>query len=207
MNRVKRIKVIIVGLFLLLPSCLGLEQPSNKVDYYTLEYPPPRLEGLRPLECVVRVQRFSVAAPYNRIPIVYRDKAFRRQTYHYHKWRANPGDLVSSYLQRDLKSSGLFKAVLPYDSKGPSDYLLEGSVDEFFEWDTGETWKAVLTLSVALIADREPNIQRGVIFQKTYREEQPCKDRTPEAVAEAMSGAMARIAERILRDLYGHMHR
>ena len=147
MEHLKTFLIAAGVLCLLSGACANLRQPSLKVQYYTLEYALPRLTDLTPTSQVLRVNRFSVAPMYNTRHIIYRDKAFQRQSYAYHKWRANPGDLVTFFLARDMKQSGLFKAVLPRDTNIPASFLVEGSVDEFFEWDQGTEWMAALSVT------------------------------------------------------------
>ena len=202
-------KLFILFLALAFPlffgSCLKLKHPSNKIAFYTLEYDPPQIGNLAPLPSVIRMDRFSVAPTYNTDRIVYRDRSFKRETYIYHRWRANPGDLVTYFLARDIKRSGLFKAVLTYDSRFPSSYVLEGSVDEFFEWDTEEAWKAVLSLSITLMKEHEPDISQRILFQKTYRTKESCKRRNPAALVEAMSQAMSEVSREITIDIYEYL--
>jgi hypothetical protein len=45
MTRTKIIRILLIGLTLPLIACLDLKQPSNKIDYYSLEYDPPRMRG------------------------------------------------------------------------------------------------------------------------------------------------------------------
>ncbi len=203
MNWYKGMCVLLLVLFL--GSCAGLEKPRAKIEFYTLEYKPVPITDLEPLPIVIRLVRFSVAPAYNSVLMIYRDGSFKRKAYFYHKWRANPGDLVTYFLSRDMKQSGLFKAVLPYDSAFPSSYVVEGSVDQLFERHTTENWEAVLTISITLMAENEPDISKRVIFQKTYGKKEPCKQKNPVALAEAMSQAMADISEKITRDVYSHL--
>lgn len=207
MNRTMTLRVLVLGFSLLLPSCMTLQNPANKVDYYTLEYGPSPPENLSPLDEVIQVRRFSVAAPYNMTRIVYRDDGFRRKSYDYHKWRANPGDLATYFLLRDMRNSELFRAVLTEDSKMPFSYMLEGSVDEFLEWDAEPSWIAVLTLTVTLMAEKEEDDHRRILYQKTYRDEEPCARKHPAALAEAMSRAMSRISTRITKDIHRRLIR
>ena len=83
--------------------------------------------------------------------------------------------------------------------------VVEGSVGQFFEWHTTENWEAVLTISITLMAENEPDISKRVIFQKTYGKKVPCKQKNPVALAEAMSQATADISEKITRDVYSHL--
>ena len=187
---------------LLFGACMSLKQPSQKIEYYTLEYEPADTGGSKALPCAIRIERFSVAPVYNTVRIVYRNKSFKRAEYAYHKWRANPGDLVTYFLARDMKQSGLFRAVLPRDSSIPATHVVEGTVDEFLEWDSDNAWKALLGLSITLMAEDEPDISKRILFQKTYHAMENCRARNPEALAESMSSAMAEISGQIIKDIY-----
>jgi ABC-type uncharacterized transport system auxiliary subunit len=182
-------------------SCTGLSRPSPKIEHYSLEYAPPSTEGAQ-LPVAIRVERFSEAPLYDTRQIIYREKAFSREGYFYHRWRAMPADLVTYFLARDLKTSGLFVGVLPYDSRQPAAFSIEGSVDEFLESDEEESWEAVLSFSVTLSAAREPDISKRILFQKSYSATRPCKQKNPRALAEAMSEAMAQLSAEVRKDVY-----
>jgi ABC-type uncharacterized transport system auxiliary subunit len=186
-------------------ACSSLKQPAQQTDYYTLEYESPRVQGITTLPFVLKIERFSVSPLYNTAQIIYRDQAFRREAYPYEKWRANPGDLVTYYLSRDFKNLGLFKAVAPYDSRIEPSLVMEGSVDEFFEWDSEEGWKAVLTVTAVLTANPEPDVSKRIIFQQTFHAVKPCKRRNLTSLSEAMSEAMAEVSAQIIQTTYQHL--
>lgn len=198
----KTIGVLLCILPLVFVACVNINQPRNKIEFYTLEYDPPKPGTLKPLASVIKVERFSVAPIFNTNRIIYRDNSFKMSSYQYHRWRANPGDFVSYFLGRDIKKSGLFKAVLPYDSRFPCSYILEGSVDEFLEWDMKEQWQAVLSVTITLMAEREPDISERILFQKSYRSIKPCKQNHPRALTEAMSQAMKEVSGQSIKDIY-----
>jgi cholesterol transport system auxiliary component len=183
-------------------ACSTLKQPSQKIDFYTPEYSPPKAGDLKPLSATLRVQRFTVAPLYNTNQMIYRDRSFRREAYVYDRWRSNPGDLVTYFFSRDLRESGLFRAVSPWETELRTGYVLEGSVEEFFEWETEEAWKAVLAVSLTLLAEGEPDISKKVLFQKTLSSSKPCKQKNPVGFAEAMSEAMAEVSREIIKSIY-----
>jgi len=193
-------------LFLSLPilfgACVSLKQPVNKIEYYTLEYPSPQIKTLHPLPYVIRMDRFTVAPPYNTSRIIYRDQSFKRNAYVYYRWQTNPGATVTTLLKRDIKNSGLFKAVLNPGSRFSSQYMIEGTVDEFFEWDTQNAWKAILTVSIILTEKNKNDIKNSILYQKTYRKAEICQQKKPKAVAEAMSQALSKISEEMIIDVY-----
>ena len=205
MKRIKKPPILLIGLFLLLGACMNLKQPSKKIEYYTLEYPSPKIGDLTPLPDVIRIDRFATASPFNTSQMIYRNQSFERNTYVYYKWQTNPGAIVTTLVNRDLKNSGLFKAVLNPGSRFSSLYIIEGTVDEFFEWDTPDAWKAVLGVSIILTKKNTEKISNTILFQKTYHDVQTCRRKHPEAVAGAMSQALSKISEEIIKDVYDYL--
>ena len=193
--------LIFCGLFCL-AGCSALNKPKPKIHHFTLEYTVPKIKDLKPIDVVLRVDRFGVAPAYNSNRMIFRDQSFKRDEYIYSKWIANPGGFATYFLARDLRDSGLFKAVFTYKSHQAASYALEGSVDEFFEWDTPEGWDAVLGLNITLVVLHEPDISKRILFQKSYRVTRRCKEEHPRGFAETMSLAMGEVSLKIIRDVY-----
>lgn len=203
MNAALKSSLLITIAALILSACASVGQPSKKIDFYTLEYDPPRLENEREkVPFTIKISRFQVSPLYNSNKIIYRDKAFARNEYYYRKWRANPGDTITYLLKRDLQQSALFKAVFSHEDRFSSDYLLAGAVDEFFEQDNPDFWEAVLSITITLIKENEPDVSRRVIFQKSYRTRTPSLQKNPKSFSEAMSLAMAQVSEQVIRDVF-----
>jgi len=201
----KKSVILIIGISLILGACVNLRQPSNKIQYYTLEYAPPLFRDVDQLPYAVSVEHFTVAPVYDTTQIIYRERSFTRDAYAYHRWRVTPGDMITSLLNRDIRYSGLFKTVIPYASQYGSQFSLAGEVEEFFEWDTEEEWKAVLSLSISLISVNEKDVNKRILYQKSYRATETCKQKNPGALAEALSLEMSRLSREIIRDAYEHL--
>ncbi|MFV9645712.1 MAG: ABC-type transport auxiliary lipoprotein family protein [Desulfobacterales bacterium] len=202
MNCTRKILYVFISLILFAPGCLSLKKPVIKIDYYTLEYDSPDVAFQEQLPFVVRIERFLVTPVYNSSRIVYSEQKFKRAAYNYHRWHSSPGDLVTYFLARDMRKSNLFKAVLTYDTRFLSSHAIEGIVDEFYEKDEKDLWKAVLSVSITLVREGEPDISKRVLFQKKYSAKETCEQKTPLALAKAMSNAMAKISEMIITDTY-----
>ena len=84
-------------------------------------------------------------------------------------------------------------------------YMIEGTVDEFFEWDAQNAWKAILTVSIILTEKDKIDIKNRVLFQKTYRKAEICKQKRPKALAEAMSQALSEISKEMIMDVYNSL--
>jgi cholesterol transport system auxiliary component len=205
MSRAKIILILLMGLTLPLTACLDLKQPSNKIEYYSFEYDPPRMADHQSVSHVVKVALFSVSPIYNTRKIIYRDDAYKRAAYDYHKWQANPAELVTYFLARDMRQSGIFEAVVTRNSQFPHTYVLGGSVDKFLESDTQAGWQADLSLNIILMSEHETDVSKKIIFQKSYHISKPCRQRNPRALAEAMSAAMSEASARIIHEVYSHL--
>jgi ABC-type uncharacterized transport system auxiliary subunit len=193
-----RKSLALVGLALLV---LGCGKSPMLVHQYLLEYPAPSLAGA-PLPADLKVERFAVAQAYNTTAMIYQPQAFKSQAYKYHRWRVNPGYLVTDYLVRDLRAGGLFKAIFTFESSEKTRFVLEGGVEDFQEMDNPEGWQAALALVVTLIDTSAEGVPRKVVFQKNYRVVEPMGVQTPQGLAESMSRAMAQASARISSDVY-----
>jgi len=202
MNASAKASLFVMIAALLCSACASVGKPAPAVDYYTLEYAPPvRANEPEAIPVAIKINRFQVSPLYNSNKIIYRDKPFARNEYYYQKWRANPGDTITYLLKRDLQHASFFKAIFGHEERFACDYSLEGSVDEFFEQDTPDFWEAVLSITIALIKENEPDVTKNVLFQKTYRARKPCRKKNPASLSEAMSLAMAQVSEHVIYDI------
>jgi ABC-type uncharacterized transport system auxiliary subunit len=187
----------------LLVACLsGCGKPPMLVNQYILEYPAPVTGPKARIPADIKVELFSVAQTFNTYAMVYQPQPFQSQSYNYSRWRANPGYLVTDYLIRDLRESGLFKAVFGPDSGDKHRFRLEGGVAEFQELDAPGGWQASLALTVTLLDTAQEELPQRVVFQKNYRVLEPMVEKTPQGLAQAMSRAMEQVSARIINDTY-----
>jgi len=185
----------------LVTSCSLGARPSYVVNQYTLEYPSPILKELISTNELVRVEPFSVVQTFNTSAMIYREGPNLRNVDPYNRWRTKPGELVTEYLARDLRNSGLFRAVISFDDSEETRYLLEGQVDEFLEVDEKDGRKAVLSLNVTFLDLKKRETAEKVIFQRDYKAVEPYTEKTPAALAQGMSRAMGKISRQIILDL------
>jgi ABC-type uncharacterized transport system auxiliary subunit len=195
-----RIVTILVCMVLL--GSGGCGKPPMLVNQYVLEYAAPVVPGEAKIPAELKVELFSVAQTLNTHAMVYQPRPYRSQSYNYSRWRANPGYLVTDYLIRDLRESGLFKAVFAPDSGGKHRFKLEGGVEEFQELDSPGTWQACLALTVTLLDTDKQELPQRVVFQKHYRVLEPLPEKTPQGLAQGMSRAMEQVSARIIADTY-----
>ena len=194
------IAIIVFVLQFAFSGCVQLKQPNTKFEYYTLEYDalsPDKPPVSDRKSTILKIKYFSTAPIYNTDRIIYSDQQFKRTPYFYHKWKVKPAEFVTYFLSRDLKESGLFEAVLPPASGSLHTHTVEGTVDEFLESDSYDSWEAVLSISITLQVAREPDPDKRVIFQRSFSTRKKCSEKNPLALAQAMSLAMAEVSKEI----------
>jgi cholesterol transport system auxiliary component len=196
-------KLGFILLVIILASGCGLgAKPAYLVNQYTLEYTPPVLKEMAQINELIKVERFSVAQAFDSLMMVYKEGPNLRNVDAYNRWRTKPGDMVTDNLGRDLRNSGLFRAVFSYNNSDESRYLLEGQVDEFLEVSEKDGRKAILTLNVTFLDLKKEDTVDKVIFQRDYRFIEPFGEKTPEAFAKGMSRAMEKFSKQVILDVY-----
>jgi ABC-type uncharacterized transport system auxiliary subunit len=201
-RRPRRPWLIPLLLTLLVPLLGGCGKPPMLINQYILEYPTPMVGRKNKIPDAIKVEQFSVAQTFNTNSMVYQPQPYKSETYHYSRWRANPGYLVTDYLLRDFQAAHLFNAVFGPGSSGKYRYLLEGGVIEFQELDEPDGWKAALALTVTLLDTTREELPQRVVFQKQYRAVEPMPEKTPDGLARAMSRTMEHLSGRIMSDVY-----
>jgi ABC-type uncharacterized transport system auxiliary subunit len=189
----------------LLLVCIGASKPPNPVYYYTLDYATPSVQLAQHLPYTLRVERFSVSPPFNSQRIIYAHKGLQRNAYAYHRWIVAPSELLPYFLARDLRQSNGFRAVMTPDASLSATHSLYGWVEEFIEKDASAQWQAAAIIHITLISNLDMDPTRKILLQKRYSGTAPCKAKTPEALAEAMSSTVAEISQAITKDVHNRL--
>jgi cholesterol transport system auxiliary component len=134
--------------------------------------------------------------------MIYKEGPNLRNVDSYNRWRTKPGEMAAEYLVRDLRNSGLFRAVISYNDIEETRYLLEGQVDEFLDVSEKDGRKAVLGLNVTFVDLKKRDPAEKVIFQRDYKVVEPYTEKTPAAFAQGMSRAMEKVSRQIILDLH-----
>lgn len=198
---IARCTLLLLVCAFMLPGCLPRAKPPHMVDLYTLDYTPAAPAG-EPIEQVLKVDRFAVTQSYNTNAMVYKPEGYKMGVYNYHKWRTNPGDMVTDFLARDFRNAGLFRAVFSFRQPDSARFVVEGGVEEFAESKEADGWKAALRLQVTLLDTDHSDVTARIMFQKRYQEAEPIPDKSPDAFARGMGAAMGKVSTRIMQDVY-----
>ena len=173
---------------LALAGC-ALFRGTPQVRSYTLTLagePPARLAE------PVRIGVFTIDQPYATERLAYRTSPYRLDYYTYHRWAADPRQLVQAaardYVERAAASgAGAETAGTPLE--------ITGHIRRIEELDAPAGWQGALALDL--------RVERGntLVLARSYAETEPAEARNPEAVAAALSRALARILDDLVAEL------
>lgn len=190
-----------LAILVLLTGCIGLNNTSPQIDFYTFEYEPPDAAPAVTTAYILKIDGFHVSSVYDDDRLLIRSQAFKRNEYTQQRWRANPGDLVADYLARDLARTAYFHAVVRTEPVPDYSHLLTGTIEEFYQHKDGDQWQAILSLNVMLVDEASVPGDGTVLFQQRYAFREPVSDQTPVGFVAGMSLAMRKLSEMLINDI------
>ncbi len=185
-----------------------IKQRVPPVQYYQIDYAPPAASAAPLAPAIVLVRPFRISPAYDRDAITYTGDTMRAGMYSYSQWIANPAELVTARITRDLQAAGLFGGVLAAGAVQQPDFTVHGMIEELGELRTPTGAFGVVTLTCTLARESRGLRARGgadgppaIVFQRTYIARQPCEAGVPSSVASAVSLALQHVAEQLQADI------
>jgi ABC-type uncharacterized transport system auxiliary subunit len=195
--------LIIIILSMVITGCLsGSGKPQYEVENYLLSYPAPSFDKLEKLNASVKLNRFSIAAAYNSTNMIFRNDPYSIDSFNYSRWSVNPADMVADSFLRDLRASGLFGAVYSRYETDEGQFVISGSIEEFYLRSDKSNKTAVIRIIISLQDTREKETGKTMMFQKKYVREEPLQESSPRGYSQAASEALRIISEQITKDIY-----
>jgi len=178
-----------------LAGCGGAVKYPN---YYALHVPPPpdppAQEGVR---VSLAVREFRSPAYLHQGAIVYKTSPELIGFYNYHRWAADPREVVTNAVTDRLRASGNFTQVKLYDGRPDVDYVLSGRIEKLEEVDYGDGIK----VEVAIAAQMSNVTTGAAVWTNTVDEVGTVGQRDVPAVVSEMNRTMERAIERLLTPL------
>jgi ABC-type uncharacterized transport system auxiliary subunit len=152
---------------------------------YTLKLPEPPPLPMPPPSIVIGVEHFSAVTPLNDSRILKYESATQLRYYDEDRWVSDPATLLPEQAARYLERMGIARqaSVLPWVDR--MDYVLQGQILNFEEFDSGEQREARVEVALTLV--RFPG--REIVWNGTFRSRQPVTDDNVPAVVDALSAA------------------
>jgi len=192
---------ILLAMLSLLAGCIGLNNATPQIDFYTFEYDPPGTTPAVTTDYILKIDEFHVSSVYDDDRLLIRSQAFKRNEYARHRWRANPGDLVADYLARDLAQTGFFRAVVRTEPVPDYSHLLTGTVEELYQRIEDGQRKAILSLNVMLVDESSAPGDGTVLFQQRYTYREPLPGPGPAGFVAGISEAMRKFSSQLVTDI------
>jgi ABC-type uncharacterized transport system auxiliary subunit len=148
--------VFCLAALVILTSCMGRVRHPN---YYTLNLPaPPDPPAAGNAHGTLAVREFRAPAYLRQGAIVYKTSPEQIGFYAYHRWAIDPRDFVTSAIIEQVRASGTFVRVQPFDGSRDVDYVLSGRLEKLEELDYQGGVKVQVAISAQLT-----NIATGAI--------------------------------------------
>ncbi|MGA9111013.1 MAG: ABC-type transport auxiliary lipoprotein family protein [Smithella sp.] len=201
----KKIQVfcfVMIVLSFIITGCAGSGKPQYEVEKYLLSYSAPSWDKFDKLNVSIKFNRFSIAAAYNSDNMIFRDNTYSFDYFNYSRWAVNPADMIADSLVRDMRDSGLFRAVFSRYETQDGQFIISGSIDEFYLREDRSNKTALISIIISLQDTRERETGKRMMFQKKYVREEPLQESSPRGYCQAVSEAMRVISEQITKDIY-----
>jgi ABC-type uncharacterized transport system auxiliary subunit len=174
--------------------------------YYSIDMPrgAAAVAVRQQIPGTLAVRRFD-SSPYLRQKrIVYRPAPEEIGFYDYHHWVDDPAEMVTAAVVDSLRSAGLFRSVIRYDSRSQQDFLMAGRVERLEEVDYGGSVSVTAKLSADLL-----NLRTGeTVWTDTATETMRVEVPNINSVVLQMSQAVGKSIDRLVLSLdqtsFGH---
>lgn len=138
---------------------------------------------------VLAIEAFSADVAYDQDRMVYRRSPYRLDYYHYHRWAAATGLMLTDAMRMGYAQSGHFR-VVTVGGSSRADVVLSGRVSALEEVDVGrKEWLGRVHLELQLRDARSGEL----VWAQEYREDEVVDKRSPEGVTRAISRGLTRI--------------
>lgn len=175
-----RSTMLVLAAVALAGCSLGRTLPH--IRYYTLAIPAAPATRL---DAPVHVGAITSDQPYATERVAYRSSPYQLDYYTYHRWAADPRELVRTVMRDYFERAG---------GTGGVPFEIQGNIRRLEEVDDPAGWRGALELDV--------RVTRGgaVLVERTFSETEPAESRRPEAIAAALSRALQRILDQVLAE-------
>lgn len=174
---------------LALSGCLG----GRPIRYYTVEFPPSPQPSGKVFPITLLVGRIGAPEILQDQPIVYRSGRNEIGTYQYHQWSEPPARMVKIMLMRRLRASGDYQSVTSLGSSAQGDFVLQGSLYDFEEVDSGGI-QALVSMEFELV-DRKTH---KTVWTHFYSHQEPVQGKEISDVVAALDrdleGGLSQVA-------------
>lgn len=190
-------KAVALAVVVACVSCGGSAPPTN---YYVLDLPSPE-PAQESLDHTAVVMPLRAGSVIRQGRIVYRESPEQVGYYEYHRWAEDPEDSVGRFLAQELMARGTFAAVVPFDGKTRSDFLLRGELRRLEEIDYDGPVHVRTELALELVEVRSGRLVWSGVSSHT----EPVASSEVRSVVSGMSAAVGAGLSQLAAEIDRHL--
>jgi uncharacterized lipoprotein YmbA len=186
--------VLCLATLVILSGCGRVRYPQ----YYTLNLPaPPDPPPSENAHAILAIREFSAPPYLRRGAIVYKTSPEQIGFYAYHRWAADPREVVTNAVMDRLRASAAFAFVKPYDGRPDASYVLSGRLEKLDEID----YEGGVKVGVALSAEMTSMASGETVWSNAVSEVGDVNKHEVSAVVSKMNGTMDRAIQALLSSM------
>ena len=191
--------VCLASVLLAMAACLNLNKSYPAKRSFVLDVSSASREPAPEATTVLKISKFRVSPLFVGRAMVYRIGELQYENDFYDEWFVSPGALLTQQFHDWLSRTGRFRFILVGTNHIEPTHRLQGSVAEFYgDYRLTESPKAVFGIELLLLDGLN---ERQAIFRRTYHEEVPLADRSPDALAGGLTQAVRLVLVDLEREL------
>jgi cholesterol transport system auxiliary component len=191
--------VCLASMLLATAACLNLNKSYPGKRSFVLDVSSESREPAPEATVVLKISKFRVSPLFVGRAMVYRIGELQYENDFYDEWFVSPGALLTQQFHDWLSRTGRFRFVLLGTNHIEPTHTLQGNVAEFYgDYRLADSPKAIFGIELLLF----DGLNEGqAIFRRTYHEEVPLTDRSPDALAGGLTQAVRLVLVDLEREL------
>lgn len=193
-----------LGIVLQFNSCISIKSDYPEINFYNLDQTATTAAAQQDLEIALMIRDFSIAAEYDSERILTKWEGLRIQRYFYHRWTADPAELITDYFTGTMSRSSVFSSVITPPTVIIPDYILEGEIIEMMAYSSEDEETenyVVLSLKMSLISTDPAKTEENVVMDKVYTTKVQRENEKAATIAPAFSNAASKLSREVLSDI------
>lgn len=177
----------------LIAACGGIP----RMHYYTVAMPAPAPKNDPKTSMVLDVERFGAPDVLRDDRILYYESPTELNYYEYHRWSADPAEMMADLLARRLRGTDVFSDVRLFPHSGAGDYVLRGRLLNFEELDYEAGGRVRLGLELMLVRTKD----HQVVWSDRRQKEGSIQGKGVSSVVNALNTLTGQLLNEVLPEL------